>query len=83
MRMPRLDRRVQLLLDERRHSMLEREASRRRTSVAALIRAAIDSSYAGQDANRREAGQRLLDAPAMPVEDWADMKAQMLDELSG
>lgn len=78
-----LDRRVQLLLDERRYAVLEREAARRGASVAALIRAAIDRTYAGTDANRLAAGQALLDAPPMPVEDWAAMKEQLLDELSG
>ncbi|MBA2575826.1 MAG: antitoxin [Euzebyaceae bacterium] len=78
-----MDRRVQILLDGRRYDLLEREAARRETSVAALIRAAIDRTYAGDDANRREAGRRLLAAPPMPVEDWEQMKAQMLDEMSG
>lgn len=78
-----LDRRVQILLDDRRYAVLEREAARRDTSVAALIRAAIDRTYAGADANRRAAGAALLDAEPMPVEDWSDMKAAMLDELAG
>jgi hypothetical protein len=78
-----LDRRVQILLNARRYEMLEREAARRQTSVAALIRAAIDRTYAGVDANRRAAGEALLDAEPMPVGDWEDMKASMLDELGG
>lgn len=78
-----LDRRVQILLDDRRYAVLEREAARRRVSVAALIRAAIDRTYAGVDANRRAAGEGLLSAAPMPVEDWETMKAAMLDELAG
>ena len=78
-----LDRRVQILLDDRRYAVLEREAVRRGTSVAALIRAAIDRTYAGSDANRRAAGEALLAADPMPVEDWEDMKAGMLDEMAG
>jgi len=77
-----LTRRVQILLDERRHELLEREAQRRGTSVAALVREAIDRTYAGADANRAEAGRALLAAASMPVEDWVEMKSDMLDELS-
>jgi len=42
MRMRMLDRRVHLLLDEARYRKLTREAKRRRVSVAAVIREAID-----------------------------------------
>lgn len=74
---------MQILLDDRRYALLEREAVRRQMSVAALIRAAIDRTYAGADANRRAAGAALLSAEPMPVEDWASMKESMLDELAG
>jgi hypothetical protein len=78
-----LDRRVHILLDDRRYAVLEGEAARRRTSVAALIRDAIDRTYAGADANRHAAGEALLAADPMPVEDWEAMKSAMLDELAG
>ncbi len=83
MRIATLDRRVQILLDDRRYAVLEREAARRQTSVAALIRAAIDRTYASVDANRAAAGAGLLDAEPMPVESWDAMKSAMLDELAG
>jgi hypothetical protein len=82
MRMSTLTRRVQILLDEQRHNRLEREAARKGTSVAALIREAIDRTYPSGPASRAEAAASLLSAPPMPVEDWAVMKEQMLDELA-
>lgn len=78
-----LDRRLQILLEERQHALLEREATRRGTSVAALIREAVDRMYAGAGADRQQAAAELLQAEPMPVEDWTAMKAQMLDELAG
>jgi hypothetical protein len=78
-----LDRRMQILLEERQHALLEQEAARRQTSVAALIRDAIDRVYAGSAGDRQHAAAGLLEAAPMPVEDWAVMKAQMLDDLAG
>ena len=77
-----LDRRLQILVEGRQHDLLEREAVRRGTSVAALIRNAIDRVYAGADADRQRAAAALLEAQPMPVEDWDTMKAAMLDELA-
>lgn len=78
-----LDRRVQILLEARQYEVLEREARRTGTSVASLIRAALDRVYLAGDSNRADAGRRLLAAEPMPVEDWETMKMAMLDELAG
>lgn len=81
--MPTLTRRVQILLDEERHSLLEQEAARQGVSVAALIREAVDRIYSSGARDQAEAAASLLAASPMPVEDWSVMKEQMLDELAG
>jgi hypothetical protein len=75
-----LDRRVQILLDEERHERLLAESRRRRISVGALVREAIDRAYPGDAARRRAAGRAILAAPRMPIGDPAELKAE-LDEL--
>lgn len=76
-----LTRRTQILLDEDRHERLRRRADERGTSVAKLIREAIDRAYPPPNADRAAAAQRLLDAPPMPVDDWPKMKREMLDGM--
>lgn len=66
MRMRNLERRVQILLDEPRFRKVTGEARRRRVSVAAVIRDAIDRLPA--DAGRRRSAiAQILAAEAMPV----------------
>lgn len=66
MLMRNLDRRVQLLLDEPRYRKLAGEAKRRRVSVAAVIRHAIDQLPA--DAEQRQAAiAAVLAAEPMAV----------------
>jgi hypothetical protein len=63
-----LSHRLQILLDEGRFRRLAREADRRHTSVAAVIRDAIDEVLpAAHDVRRRGAVAAILAAPAMPV----------------
>lgn len=82
MRMRTLDRRVHLLLDEPRFRKVEREAARRRVSVATVIREAIDHLPAEGD-RRRDAIGRILSAQPMPVPaDPADLVRE-LDEARG
>lgn len=77
MHMRHLDRRVQLLLDEPRYRRLEGEAKRRRVSVAAVIRTAIDQ-LPGDGDRRREAIAAILDAPPMPVpSDPAELRKEL------
>ena len=66
MHMRNLDRRVQLLLDEPRYRKLTGEARRRRVSVAAVIREAIDQLPA-DEGQRRAAIQELLAAEPMAL----------------
>lgn len=81
-----LTRRTQILLDEQRYRRLEREAAGAGTSVAALIRDAIDRTYPDDEPDRaRAAAEFLREARAdpQPVEDWAELKREVRDELAG
>jgi broad specificity phosphatase PhoE len=73
-----LDRRLQILVDEERYRRLEAEARRRRTSVAQLVREAIDKAFASDLARKRRAAKAILEAEPMPVpEDPADLKREI------
>lgn len=74
--------RLQILIDPARRRRLEVEASQRGTSVAALIREAIDARFPHTSEDRRAAAQRLLDAKPMTVPDVAQLRAE-LDEVRG
>ncbi len=76
-----MDKRVQILLDAKRYRKVEDEARRRSTSVAAVIRTAIDQlPTAGDWERRRAALDAILAAEPMPVpEDPADLRRE-LDE---
>lgn len=75
--MSMLDRRLQVLIDEDRWSRLEREAGRRRVSVAVLVREAIDERFPGNADERRTALEAILAADPMDVPD----PDQLRDEL--
>jgi hypothetical protein len=74
-----LDHRLQILLDDERYRKVEREARRRRTSIAAVIRDALDRLPAEVDA-RRTAIDAILAAEPMPLPiDPAELRRE-LDE---
>jgi hypothetical protein len=76
-----LERRLQILLDEERYRRVERVARDRGTSVAAVIREAIDRGLPETPSVRSSAAQRILSAPDMEVPgDPADLRLE-LDEL--
>jgi hypothetical protein len=78
-----LDRRLQVLVDEERYRRLEAEARRRRTSVAQVVREAIDSVLPADVARKRAALKEILEAEPIPVpDDPADLKRE-LDEIRG
>jgi hypothetical protein len=70
--MRNLDRRVQLLLDEPRWRKLAGEATRRRMSVAAVIREAIDQLPADAEQRRAAISEVLaaepMELPSEPAE---------------
>ena len=77
-------RRLQLLLDEDQHRRLAEEAERRHTSVAAVIRAAIDQALPESKAERRRrAIELILAAEPMPVPDDPEDLRREIDEMYG
>jgi predicted DNA-binding protein len=80
--MPGLTHRLQVLVDDERYERLSRESERTGTPIGAIVRDAIDSALpAGRDrAPVAAAAERLLAAEPMPVDDWAEMKREKLDE---
>ncbi len=77
--MATMTHRLQILIDEDRHALLERESQRSGRPVAELIRHAVDARYGIDLAERRRAFERLLAAEPMPVDDWDVMKRELLD----
>lgn len=77
-----LTRRLQVLLDDARFERLEGEAARRGSSVATLVREAIDLAFPVDGPGRLEAGELLLAAEPIEVGDWADHKAE-IEEMYG
>ncbi len=71
------NRRLQILLDEKRHDRLTAVARSRGVSVATVVREAIDRGLPAPDDRRRAAGRRLLDAPDIPVPDVDDLVAEL------
>ena len=77
-----LTRRLQVLLDEERYRRLAEAAADRGVSVATIVREAIDRGMPTSPNRRRQAGQRVLDAPDMALPDVAELLAE-LDALRG
>jgi hypothetical protein len=72
-----LDHRVQILLDEKRYRRVAREASRRRVSIAAVIRDALDRLPSVVE-TRRGAIEAILTAEAMAVPtDPAELRREL------
>lgn len=76
--MPSLSRRVQILLDADRHRRLELRARATGASVGALVREAIDVAFPGVETDCERAGEALLSAAPMPVDDWERVKEDLL-----
>lgn len=83
--MSTLERRLQVLLDQQRYSLLERESKRSGRSIGSIVREALDKHLGVEDlaAQRRVAAAFLLAQPPGegPAEDWADMKKAYEDDL--
>ena len=72
-----LSERTQVLLTPVQRKRLERMAEDRRLSMGALIREAIDAYTVPGSRTPREAADALLSIEA-PVEDWDEMKSEIL-----
>lgn len=79
--MSTMTRRLQILVDEPRYALLERESERTGMSIAELVRDSVDRVYGVDRAARRAALDSILAEPPMPVEDWGDMKQDMVDSM--
>lgn len=75
--MSTLNRRLQILIDEDRYARLERRAREHRTSVATVVREALDLAYPATDHERWTAVDRLLDAEPIDVADWDELSAEI------
>lgn len=80
-RMATMTRRLQILMDEDRYQLLDRESQHTGKPIAELIRDAIDHMYGIDRTERHAALERLLAAEPMPVEDWDSMKQDMMDSM--
>lgn len=77
--MSMLKERLQVMIDSEQRARLERHARDRGTSVATLVREAIDAAFPA-DTSRQAAADVVLTADPMPVGDVADLLTE-LDEL--
>jgi Zn-dependent peptidase ImmA (M78 family) len=68
-----LEHRLQVLLDEERHSLLTEAARERGVSVAVIVREAIDRGLAPAATRRRAAARHLLEAADMDVPDVVEL----------
>ncbi len=80
--MSMLKERLQVLIATEQRERLEREASLRGTSVATLVREAIDLTFPPAHGRRAAAAAAILEAEPMEVGDPGDLAAE-LDELRG
>jgi len=78
--MSMLNERLQVMIDKDRRERLERRAKDRGTSVATLVREAIDLAYPSDDERRRAAGDAILAAEPMEVPDSIEELRAELDE---
>jgi hypothetical protein len=77
------ERRLQILLDEPRYRRISKIARERKTSVAAVIREAIDLLAPNDIGKKRAAAKRILEAEPMPVPEPEQLKAELEEIRSG
>ncbi|MDQ6727597.1 MAG: antitoxin [Actinomycetota bacterium] len=78
-----LTRRLQILLDDERYERLVRRATEGGTSIAVLVRDAIDARYPAIDPERRAAADAILAAESISLpEDPVDLKREILETRS-
>ena len=77
-----LERRLQILLDDARYRRLTTAARERGTSVAAVVRDAIDLAFPADLAKKRAALEAILAAEPMPVPDVEELKDEIAEGRS-
>lgn len=72
-------KRVQVLMEPEEFQVLEDIARRRGASVSDLMREAARAQILAQVglAKRKEAARQFLRLPAIPMDDWSDLKAEI------
>lgn len=80
--MSMLTDRLQVLIERAQRERLEIEAAQRGTSVATLVREAIDLAFPPSLPRRRSAAAAILDSEPMPAPDLDELHRE-LDELRG
>ena len=78
-----LDHRIQLLLDKRRYDKVTREARQRGSSVAAVIRDAIDRLDSDEERRRRAIALFLAAEPIPVPDDPADLEREIEEMYDG
>ena len=76
-----LERRLQILLDDAQYRRLTAAARERGTSIAAVVRDAIDLALSADLAKKRAALEAILTAEPMPVPKTVEELKAELDEL--
>lgn len=79
--MAHLTRRLQVLVDEERYAWLERVAAQRGTTVADLVRAALDRAYPIDGLPPDVAADRFLARPPADLGSWEEAKREVEDTL--
>jgi type II secretory pathway predicted ATPase ExeA len=77
------DRRLQILLDELRYRRVAAIARERKTSMAAVVREAIDLLHPHERAKKRAAAKAILEAEPMTVPELEKLKAELEEVRSG
>ena len=79
MLMATLTRRLQVLIEDSRFAYLENLAKKRDTTVAALVREALDQVYAQEPLPPRAAAERFLAREPIDLGMWEDAKRDIED----
>jgi len=75
-------KRLEIRIDPKRFSMLQRKAKETRKSIAELIREAIDKQYRWASISRKIQALEKLKKTSLPVGEWADLKQEIeVDDL--
>jgi hypothetical protein len=78
-----LERRLQILLDDARYRRLAAAARERKTSVAAVVRDAIDQALPADLEKKRAAWEELKKAKPIPLPETVEELKRELDEIRG
>lgn len=79
-----LTRRLQILLDDERYERLASQASQQGSSIAKLVREAIDARYPVVATRRGAAAEAILTAEPMEVPDEpAELKREIAETRAG